>query len=467
MADKIFVCKKDECKVGFEKYAYLKSHYMGKHPSEAAPPEEDCGVDSLPEGYSMRVTKASKKTPAATNTVTPPVQEATARANTPPASESTNDSVYKKESDSTSILHKIMSGFPGLKPEVVKEVLSYAEFHGTLHPSDVRYYLSMMEGVSKNTTELVVHKYGLALQKAAIEGNNAIRTTVANWQFGPQTPSEMPVPMIPGQTGHQQPFNQTGMPPLQYGVPYPPPAYPNYPGYPYYAPYTPNAPQQPPPQEGVQSGSEIDARFSQMKEEMNEVVASLSNAVQALSNQIIQTEEQKKEEALNARLEKLESLIIQVANAPKTDENANAAAEAIKEVQLQISAMREEANANKISALEEKIGSLTDALAQNKDNEITNLRAQLEEIKRIASEKTVTGRSEYDTIFELANKALEKIGEAGKDVRAVVMRQATEQLYDPLRSNAADRALKGEQIAAVVENEANLQEKEKRFLITQ
>jgi hypothetical protein len=461
MADKIFVCTRDECKIGFEKYAYLKSHFAGKHPGETIPTEGECGVDSLPEGYTMRTTKATQKAPVASNTVNPTAQEQPPRSDPPPPPAPQSKTVYRETGDPSGILKNIMSTYPGMSEAVVNEVMSWVEVKGTLHPMEVRHLLSQMAGVPKGAPDIISQKYQLAVTKAASEGDSNIQMTLSQWYNTPQQAGESPLTMMPGHMFPQQPFNQTGMPPLQYGIPYQPPSalgYPNYPGF-QYGPYNMQS-QQPPPQDGTQSNPELEARFGQV----NEAVAGLTNLVETLSKQIIETEEQKKEEALIKRIEGIENAILQLINAPKKDEVSDAVMENLKGLQAKIEAMHEETTANKISSLEERIGTLTEALAQNKDNEIKSLKNQLDEVKKIASEKPpVTGRTEMDIVGDLANKIVEKAGEAGKDVRAVVMRQANAQDFNPNRNSSEDRARLGNRIASVVEDEALLEQKEDQF----
>jgi hypothetical protein len=476
MEDKYYVCRKEGCLVAFPEYNSLRMHFLGKHRNEPIPTEEDSAVTELPEGYTVKLPDSAKKKPrneakSPQNPDGPQSLPAATSVNTvnPPAGSTLQGqiaqqgSVYKQPTDTSSILRKILSEFPGMKgkEDLIEEIMSYSEYsQGPIHPVELRNLLNAMAS-PKGAAEIIPQKYQMALMKAAQEGNTTVQMMFSGWQYGQQrSPDNLNLGNIPGQVFPQQPGNQTGMPPLQYGVPYQAPGYPNYsygqmnPGYPYYGQNQP--PSQPPPQEGKQPDPEIEA--------IKETMAGLTNLVQGLSKQILETEEQKKEEALNARLEKLESLIIQVANTPKTDENANALAEAIKDTQTQIALMREEATANKISSLEERIGTLTDALAQNKDNEIVNLKNQLDELKRTTSEKPpVTGRTEMDIVGDLANKVVEKMGEAGKDVRAVVMRQATAQGFDPNRSKPEDRAKLGDRIASVVEQEALLEQKEDQF----
>jgi hypothetical protein len=482
MSEKIYICSRDGCKAGFEKYAYLRSHFLGKHPGESPPPKDECEVETLPEGYTLRATKGSKKPVSASNPVKSPAQEASPEGGSPPPAqeepqkvtppssqapptEGTTPPVYRTTPQLSNILRSILTKYPGIPGGVVDEILDWEEQQGSpLHPAQVAHLLNQMANVPKGASEIIPQKYALAMQKAAQQGNADVQMTVAGWQqYGTQQTGGNPLTMMPGQM-FQQPGNQTGMPPMQYGVPYQMQGYPNYPpgqmypGY-QYGPYNVQN-QQPPPQEGKQPDPETEARFNQM----GEAVTGLTNLVENLSKQILETEQQKKEEALNARLDGMEKAILQLAQLPKTDENANALAEAIKDTQTQIALMREEATANKISSLEERIGTLTDALAQNKDNEIVNLKNQLDELKRTTSEKPpVTGRTEMDIVGDLANKVVEKMGEAGKDVRAVVMRQATAQGFDPNRSKPEDRAKLGDRIASVVEQEALLEQKEDQF----
>jgi len=140
------------------------------------------------------------------------------------------ESLYKGELDTTSILKDILKRHPDIPSKVVDEVCSWAEF-GPIHPTQLVSLLQSFRGITATTAYIIAQKYALALQKAQQEGKVAPIVVAGSFQQGgPQTlgffstgygmpygiPSGVPPGVAAGTPGAAQ-YGAAGQAP-QYGM---------------------------------------------------------------------------------------------------------------------------------------------------------------------------------------------------------------------------------------------------------
>jgi len=426
MEDKFYICKHDACQVAFPRYNTLNFHYLGKHKGEHAPPKAECEVAELPEGYILKLPKE---------------RGGTSPEKPPPEFVAAPKSVYKEAAEPSAILLKILSEFPGFDKGCVTEIMSWVEFKGVLHPMELSHLLNQLAGVPKGAATIIPQKYQLAMQKAALEGSAEVQMTLSGWnQMGPQL----------GQLGGMSPFTvgpYGGQPPA-YGFPTPPwpgAAYP-----PGYRPEPPGYRPEPPPGK--------DDRLDR-----------LETAVSTLIDRMTESEEEKKEATLNSRLDRLENAILNLSRPSEPGETTEKP-DRVEELQDEIKKIREEQSQSRISTLERSIVELKGQLNAKTQEDLAAAKERIGKLEEALSEaieeakKPVTGRTEMDVVASTIDKVVDKVSDAGKDIKAVVMSGATREAFGPNRNPAQERKKAGEKLAATVENEAVLAGKERAFI---
>lgn len=117
------------------------------------------------------------------------------------AEEALPEGIYKGGLDANKLLNQILVDHPDVKDRHVKEIMSWADMSGGLHPSQVAWLLGSMRGIDTKTANLIAQKYSLALMKAQREG-----------AMQPQVPM---VPGLPTATTQQPTFPVTPMQAIQ------------------------------------------------------------------------------------------------------------------------------------------------------------------------------------------------------------------------------------------------------------
>lgn len=437
MEDKYYICLQPECKVAFPKYPTLALHYAGKHRGTKSPPREQCEVTELPEGYTLK--EAHEKPPAVSTATDTPKE-------TP-----TQSNIYRESPEPTNILKKILDSYPGLEKAAAGEIMDWVQYEGSLHPMQVRHLLTQLAGVPKGAPDIISQKYALALQKAAREGQQEVQMVISGWGGGwgsPNRSTSNPLFTMPGQGGGTMfPFGFNAGSPL---APYPGMFWPG--------DTNPNKP-------GNQEAA-VDPETKKRLEAIEKNQSDTAKAIETLINKMTETEEQKKEAALNARLEKLENLIVEVANSPKTDEQKDKALEAIlvelKETRAEVSKIKEDAAQSKISSLEASIKTLSDDIANRNQQRVDQLERDLSEAKN----KPATGRTEMDFLGDVTNKVLDTAKDAGKDIKSFLMSGQNKERFNPQRGDITVRKASGEKIAEAMETEAAIAAAEEAYLKT-
>jgi len=92
----------------------------------------------------------------------------------PPPKGAKEEGVWKEGADANRILEQVLQSNPDIAPKHVREIMSWAELRGQLHPMEVAHLLNNMKGISSQTANIVSQKYAFALQKAATEGKAQI-----------------------------------------------------------------------------------------------------------------------------------------------------------------------------------------------------------------------------------------------------------------------------------------------------
>lgn len=414
-----YLCLHEGCNLAFPTYNALTGHYMGKHKGEKRPSKRECAVTELPEGYTL---VGAEQKPG--KGVTPQ-----------------KENVYKQMPEPASILYRVLSEFPGIPGEVVDEVMSWVEYKGPLHPMEVSHLLSQMANVPKGAANIIPQKYQLAMQRAAQLGSSDVQMALSGWsQFGQQQGMGFggisPMGQFGGQYGAPQ--GGFGQPPMGYPQ-YQPPQGPYYQP-PYYPPY-----------HGKES-TETDKKFEQLGSNIDK----LGSMFEALQGEVMRREEEKREDALNARLNQIENAISSIGQKGPAE-----ADETTKELRQELSQIREQITANQISSLSSEVKSLRDRLSETSEDRIDRLESDLAEAKR-AAEKTV-GRTEMDVIGSAIDKGIEKASEAGKDIRAVVLAPHTREQFATGRKGAEVRGEQGAKLAKSAEREARITEKESKM----
>ena len=118
----------------------MLSTTTGAHRDGRAPGKERCSIEEIPEGFTLAGAK--------------PKDKAKVEPQRPPEM----TSVCKEIPQPSSILYRVLSEFPGLDKEVVTEVMSWAEYEGTLHPTEVSHLLSQMAGVNMTLIRWLVSR---------------------------------------------------------------------------------------------------------------------------------------------------------------------------------------------------------------------------------------------------------------------------------------------------------------------
>lgn len=460
MAGKIYLCLAG-CKIGFPGYNNLKGHYGNKHKGEKVPAPEECTVEELPEGYTM------SRTAPAPGASTPAADEKSEKE-TPGADRGAekeeHKSVYRSMPEPSNILKKILESYPGMKEGVVNEIMSWCEMKGILHPMEVGMLLKGMADVPKGAAEIIPQKYTFALNKAATEGQAEIQMLLSGWGavpgFGQAGADKMPFGQPGGFGGFGSGMMPFGLNPALGGGFFGGVNKPWWMG-----PGSPGA------EPGVESPA--DAARNKEIESLKDGQNQLSKSVEALINKMTETEEQKKEAAINARFEKMEAMfaeLVQAINAnPKGEDATDKAFETLtrelQETKAEIGKMREEAAQAQIKKLEDQLAELSTHLKSQDDARFKKLEDELAEAKAAAA-KPVTGRTEMDVISDLATKAIDTVKEAGRDVKTIMLSGQTKERFDPTRGSAKQREAAGEKIVVALEHEASLSDTEKEYLAT-
>lgn len=427
-----YLCLHEGCGMAFPTYNTLTGHYMGKHKGEKRPKKQECEVEELPEGYILAGGEPVPKTTIGEGEGVTPKTE----------------SVYKQMPEPSSVLFKVLSEYPGLPQEIVDAIMKWTEYKpGALHPMEVSHLLNQMAGVPKGAANIIPQQYQLAMQKAAQEGNADVQMALAGWsQMGQQQPGQFGAmfPMMGqsgGQYGQQPYIPPWGQPQMGYPQSQP---YPNYPQFPY----------QPPRQE------EPSRELTQLRE----LLETQQQQIAGLRNIIAESEEKKKEEALNARLGKIEESISALINRPATGEGERN--KELEKLSDELKSMREERTSNQIASLENKISELKEQQSASLQDRIGQLEDKVKEYKGLA-EKPIVGMTSTDGVVHLGDKALDKLGEFGRDVRAVWMAPHIKEQYSPQRKSAEERGKTGEKLAEKVEKEARIQSKGQNYISTE
>jgi len=307
------------------------------------------------------------------------------------------------------------------------------------------HLLSQMAGVPKGAASIIPQKYQLAMQKAAQEGNAEIGMTLSGWQYGQLQPQPGQLGAMPSQTG-TPPINIIGQPLTGGGfIGYPQPQYHLYqppPGY------------QPSPKE--EPNKELDEKFER-----------LEGMIGQLAGKITESEEERKEARLNARLDKLEETILALASQPKSVESETKTDEKLKELAGEITGLKGEIANNQIATLSARITELQSQIATSKEENLKDAIKKLEEDVAEAKEKAekpVVGRTEMDVIASLGEKAIEAAREGGRQITSVVGAPQTRERFNPLRKPTEVREKEGEQLAKAIEHKAEVVTEEDTFL---
>lgn len=109
--------------------------------------------------------------------------------------------LYKAKADQNDILKGILMKHPSITQEQMDEVMSWTDLKGPLHPFELTHLLSNMEKIPKTTANIIGQKYGVALNKAALEGEAEIQMFLSQaprlsptqpFGFGPMQPYQQP-----------------------------------------------------------------------------------------------------------------------------------------------------------------------------------------------------------------------------------------------------------------------------------
>jgi hypothetical protein len=354
-------CLVPDCKVKevYDHFPTLVVHYINEHAQTPRPRKEEVEVKEIPAGYQLHISKKKAlqtPPPPAFNDapINPPIDAAIKpQIDAPPAPSDKKDvpsSPYKQAMEPTLILNKILDTYPGLDKTLIAEIMDWVELKGTLHPMEVSHLLSNMAGVPKGAADIIPQKYQLAMAKAAQEGQAEVQMALATWggQMGGQGRGSFgPLSLIPGQGGN---------------VMFPFGFYPN----PYGGPWLGQADVT--KQDHTESAADVERNKRLEGLEKNQTEA--SKTLEAILKKITETEEQKKEAALNARLDKLEGMIVEATSSPKTDETKDKNFEAIlaelKETRTEMAKIKEDAAQAWIVSLEASVKALSESL-QSKD----------------------------------------------------------------------------------------------------
>lgn len=453
----VYLCMVEGCKVCFPRWGNLNLHYKAVHPGIETPSTEKCKVDDVPEGYTLKLGQKPPVNPSGDSKGAAIAEPATSPGADEKETVTEQKNVYKEVEEPSAILRRILETYPNLEKAVAAEIMDYANLKGTLHPMEVKQLLSAMAGVPKGGAEIIPQKYSLALQKAAEDGKQEVQLALYSWNIGmPYTPRTsggfnfMPFGgMFSGQGAGAARFNPAfGGGFMGQG----------------YQPWWMNAGGQ---TMDTKTESPADAAREKEITELREGQNQLNKSLEAILNRITETEEQKKEAALNARLDGIETAIAQLVAGPRDEEAKDKVYEAImrelSDTKAEIGKMREEAAQNRIKSLEEQIASLSVKIKDQDDERIKRLEAELEETKA-AAKAPVTGRTEMDVVDNLANKALDSLNEAGRNVQAWLMSGQTREKYNPHRGSTEQRKEAGEKLAAAVESEVALSAAEQAYL---
>lgn len=456
MAGKLYLCK-EGCKLAFPGYSNLTGHYGNKHKGLKAPAPEDCTVDELPDGYTMSRTSTASQARTSEPGDTGKSTTTTADQGEPKGEPK---SVYRSMPEPSNILKKILESYPGMKEGVVKEIMSWAEMKGILHPMEVGMLLKGMADVPKGAAEIIPQKYTLALNKAATEGQAEIQMLLSGWGTSPGLGQAGADRILFGRTGGPGGFGPDMTP---FGL------NPNLGGGFFGGNYRPWWQGQPGAGPEASVETPADAARNKEIEALKEGQKELSNTLGQLLQHLTETEEQKKEASINARFERLEELIAQIAAGPRTDEAKDKAYETLmeqlKETKSEIGKMREEAAQAQIKKLEEQLAAVSALIKNQSDERLKKLEEELAEAKD-AAKKPVTGRTEMDVISDLANKAMDTVKDAGKDVKSFMMSGQTKEKFDPARGSAKEREKAGGKLVVALEQEATLSDAEKEYAQT-
>lgn len=464
-----YKCPIPDCasKEVYDYYPTLVLHYGKEHRGSAKLTKDQCIIEEIPQGYILH---SNLRKPAPVST---PAGGGAANAPGGSTGATTGDgqghdipgsrNVYRQSPEPSNILQRILESYPGLDKAVVAEIMNWVELEGSLHPMQVRHLLTQMAGVPKGAADIIPQKYTLALRKAAAEGEAEVQMTLHTWGAGGFAPRNNPL----GVMG----MDQGGWPTMNYG--YNPGSFGGLPTgarSPFWMGMGGPAGPSETPQE-----SPADIARSKEIEDIKANQSLLNKALETLIQKMTETEEQKKEAAMNARFEKLEGmfaeLVTSLSNPPKNDDVKDKAYEALmaemKETKSEIAKMREETSHNQIKLLEEKVEGLTTELSitmKNRDEEhIKKLESELAEVKE-AARKPVTGRTEIDVIADSLKTVGDITKEAGRDIKTFIMSRDTKEKHNPLRVPSGERKTAGERLAAAAEKAATLSEQEMEYV---
>ena len=447
---KLYLCP--ECKEAFESFRSFNNHWFQKHKGLPRPSREEVEVDQLPEGYTRRKkTEWKKGTPELSKEeikVNQPLgghvlrkeeevekPEKGVKANQSPEEHAPKEEaenkpkvkVYKEMEKPVDILYNILSSFPGVSEAVVDEIMSWAEYEA-LTPMAVGHLLNNMSGVPKGAVSVIPQKYGLALQKAAREGDAEIQMLLSGWGEAGKPPSSG-APFVPG-----VPF----IPAYQeYRYPYQGYGYPGYPGYGY-------------PHHGEKLAKKIE-----VKEGSSDEVKTLKSQYEQLLQQLQKQEEEAREEKHRREIQELrESHLREMEKAEGRYREEIARIERDREREL--NEVKEV-----VKSLESKLSSRGEAGEEKLKAEVEDLKRELRDekygnlIKKIADleKKEPTNPTELEVIQSTAREGIHALRNAGSDLKAAFMAGRVREQFPPGRRSPEERQELGKQIVESLEKD--------------
>jgi len=392
--------------MAFPTWSRFCLHFRGKHPTETRPAKEEVELDELPEGFELKTPEKPKK---------PPTEERVG--------------VYKEMAKPTTILYDILTSFPGIKKDIIDEVMSWSEYEA-LTPMAVGHLLNNMAGVPKGAVNVVPQKYGLALQKAAKEGDANLQMLLAGWSRG-----EGGAPYLGG-------YQSYGVFPFQGPTPYGTPPYGTLPGY-----RRPEYYEAEPRVRGRREAEEIE----------DKAVKELQEQVNYLSTQLTRQEEEAKEEKRRREFQELVD--------KHTREVERIGVEHGKEIERleknrerDIASVKEDYHST-LSSLESKIESAGGGETVKLKEEIRELRQRVEDERVLKLEgkiadlekKEPSSPTELGVIQSTAKEAILAMKSAGADLKTAFMAGRVREEHLPGRRSPEERKKAGEELVSRLE----------------
>jgi len=483
----------DPCKRSFPVYTNLVMHYQTgdhKQKGDVCPAKADCQTDAVPPGYELRLPReAAPKGPARPLPEPPdpnhleeeghgedrPEEERTSRRTETPQSErvrppreedkhgdelrkeggrreATGDDrrarrlPYREMPEPANILKTILEDYPGMTDDIIDEIMSWVEVQGgVMDPMQVQYLLTQMANIPKGAATLVPAKYTLALQNAADRGQSEVLAAMDSWGGINPMNGGMPRgfgrrvnPMNP-MMNFGNPFGG-GMNPMNRMNPMfglgggmrRSDGYDDYEAEPEYRPR-----RRAPRDEGDGEPARGDPRYDR-----------LDGAVMRLETKLDELTTQKKDDALNARLDEIEGAVLRL------DKHGDNGDPVMAHLTTQVDDLKREIGETKGSRLEEKLEKLEQEISDAKDERFVALQEQITELKDKVQHPT--GRGDMDVVGDIASKGLDTLKKAGEDVRAIVMAGHTKEEFAADRIPVEKRIKAGQELAANVEKEARV-----------